>query len=166
VVRRGSGVLSPATHAHRLFSYLLSGDTTRIQHNIHGRPIRPGFEPCRPRGGVGRNTHTHLWPSGGSFLGKNPPPSVRFDPLAPGPRPRSTVSDSHAATELPYFTTFKNCVSFPFSPFLSQKFQAYTFQNKQREKCELSPNFHLLEKCNYCSVSARGACQPRQFPDC
>jgi hypothetical protein len=84
VVRRGSGVLSPATHAHRLFSYLLSGDTTRIQHNIHGRPIRPGFEPCRPRGGVGRNTHTHLWPSGGSFLGKNPPPSVRFEPTSAG----------------------------------------------------------------------------------
>ncbi|KAH0808986.1 hypothetical protein GEV33_013806 [Tenebrio molitor] len=43
----------------------------------------------------------HPWPGGGAFLGKNPPPSVRFEPLAPGPRPRSTVSDSYAATELP-----------------------------------------------------------------
>jgi hypothetical protein len=73
-------------------------DTTRIQHNIHGRPIRPGFEPCRPRGGVGRvslflpppyrqplkDIHTHSWPGGGSLLGKNPPPSVRFEPTSAG----------------------------------------------------------------------------------
>jgi hypothetical protein len=25
----------------------------------------------------------HPWPGGGAFLGKNPPPSVRFEPLAP-----------------------------------------------------------------------------------
>jgi hypothetical protein len=92
VVRRGSGgtLSSP-------FSFL--DDTTRIQpHNIHGRPIRPGFEPCRPRGGVGRvslflplpyrlplkDIHTHPWPGGGSFLGKNPPPSVRFEPTSAG----------------------------------------------------------------------------------
>jgi hypothetical protein len=44
--------------------------------------------------------HTHPWPGGGFFLRKNPPPSVGFNPLAPGPRHRSTVSHSHAATEL------------------------------------------------------------------
>jgi hypothetical protein len=75
------------THVHPLFSFLLSG-----RHNTNGRPIRPGFEPCRPRGGVGRvslflpppyrhplkDIHKHPRPGGGSFLGKNPPPSVRF----------------------------------------------------------------------------------------
>ncbi|KAJ3626488.1 hypothetical protein MTP99_016980 [Tenebrio molitor] len=25
-----------------------------------------------------KDIHTHPWPGGGSFLGKNPPPSVRF----------------------------------------------------------------------------------------
>ncbi|KAH0814126.1 hypothetical protein GEV33_008665 [Tenebrio molitor] len=50
--------------------------------------------------------HTHPWPGGGSFLRKNPPPSAGFEPLAPGPRPRSTVSDSHAATELPHCDFF------------------------------------------------------------
>jgi hypothetical protein len=44
VVRRGSGVLSPATHAHPLsspFSGRHNMNTTT--HNIHGRPIRPGI---------------------------------------------------------------------------------------------------------------------------
>jgi hypothetical protein len=31
-----------------------------------------------------RHTHTHPWPGGGSFLGKNPPPSVRFEPTSAG----------------------------------------------------------------------------------
>jgi hypothetical protein len=44
VVRRGSGVLSPATHAHPLSSPF-SGrhNTNTTTHNIHGRPIRPGI---------------------------------------------------------------------------------------------------------------------------
>ncbi|CAH1381551.1 unnamed protein product [Tenebrio molitor] len=44
VVRRGSGVLSPATHAHPLSSSF-SGrhNTNTTTHNIHGRPIRPGI---------------------------------------------------------------------------------------------------------------------------
>ncbi|KAJ3629143.1 hypothetical protein MTP99_013557 [Tenebrio molitor] len=88
-----------------------------------GGPSGLGFEPCRPRGGVGRvslflpppyrqplkDIHTHPWPGGGSFLGKNPPPSVRFEPTCAGPRPRSTVSDSHAATELPKCPLVKIC---------------------------------------------------------
>jgi hypothetical protein len=46
VVRLGSGVLSPATHAHPLFSFLLffgRHNTNTTTHNIHGRPIRPGI---------------------------------------------------------------------------------------------------------------------------
>jgi hypothetical protein len=48
VVRRGSGVLSPATHAHPLFSFLLFLDaTTRIQTQTSmGGPSGLGFEPC------------------------------------------------------------------------------------------------------------------------
>jgi hypothetical protein len=95
VVRRGSGVLSPATHAHPLFSFLLFW-TTQHEYNKHN--IHPGFEPCRPRGGVGRvslflpppyrqpliDIHTHPWPGEDFFLGKNPPPSVRFEPTSAG----------------------------------------------------------------------------------
>jgi hypothetical protein len=44
VMRRGSGVLSPATHADPLSS-TFSGrhNTNTTTHNIHGRPIRPGI---------------------------------------------------------------------------------------------------------------------------
>nr|KAH0807499.1 hypothetical protein GEV33_015292 [Tenebrio molitor] len=38
-----SRVLSPATHAHPLLSSPFLDDTKRTQHNIHGRPIRPGI---------------------------------------------------------------------------------------------------------------------------
>jgi hypothetical protein len=57
VVRRGSGVLSPATHAHPLSSPF-SGrhNTNTTTHNIHGRPIRPGI----------RTLLTSWW--SGSFL--------------------------------------------------------------------------------------------------
>jgi hypothetical protein len=40
---------SPTPTLSTRFSFL--DDTIRSQHNIHGWPIRPGFEPCRPRGG-------------------------------------------------------------------------------------------------------------------
>jgi hypothetical protein len=43
VVRRGSGVLSPATHAHPFLSSPFLDHTKRTQHNIHGRPIRRGI---------------------------------------------------------------------------------------------------------------------------
>jgi hypothetical protein len=43
VVRRGSGVLSPATHAHPLSSPFSGRHNTNTTHNIHGRPIRPGI---------------------------------------------------------------------------------------------------------------------------
>jgi hypothetical protein len=63
-----------------------------------GGPTSLGFEPCCSCGGVGRvslflpppyrqplkDIHTHPWPGGGSFLGKNPPPSVRFEPTSAG----------------------------------------------------------------------------------
>jgi hypothetical protein len=44
VVRRGSGVISPATHAHPLSSPFSGRHNTNTTiHNIHGRPIRPGI---------------------------------------------------------------------------------------------------------------------------
>jgi hypothetical protein len=44
VVRRRSGVLSPATHAHPLLLPPFSGrHNTNTNTNIHGRPIRPGI---------------------------------------------------------------------------------------------------------------------------
>jgi hypothetical protein len=47
VVRRGSGVLSPATYAHPLSSPFSGRHNTNITtHNIHGRPSGLGFEPC------------------------------------------------------------------------------------------------------------------------
>jgi hypothetical protein len=45
--------------------------------------------------------HTHPWPGGGSFLRKNPPPSVGFEPTSAGTATSEHCSDSHAATELP-----------------------------------------------------------------
>jgi hypothetical protein len=48
-----------------------------------------------------KDMHTHPWPGGGSFLGKNPPPSVRFEP----------TSHSHAATD-DDFWFFGNCYFF------------------------------------------------------
>jgi hypothetical protein len=122
VVRRGSGVLSPATHAHPLSSPF-SGrhNTNTTTHNIHGRPIRPGIRTlltsrwCRKSVALPSTTpyrqplidiHTHPWPGGGSFLRKNPPPSVGFEPTSAG-----TVISSHClqqpcghrATFLPCF---------------------------------------------------------------
>jgi hypothetical protein len=47
VVRRGSGVLSPATYAHPLSSPFSGRHNRNITtHNIHGRPSGLGFEPC------------------------------------------------------------------------------------------------------------------------
>ncbi|KAJ3619948.1 hypothetical protein MTP99_003947 [Tenebrio molitor] len=76
------------THVHPLFSFLLSG-----RHNTNGRPIRPEVNPadlavvsegCRlflppPYRHPLRDIHKHPRPGAGSFLGKNPPPSVRFE---------------------------------------------------------------------------------------
>jgi hypothetical protein len=100
VVRRGSGVLSPATHAHPLFSCLLFlDDTTRTQQHTtsmgspSGRDSNPAdlavaSEECLflppPYRQPLIDIHTHPWPGGGSFLGKNPPPSVRFEPTSAG----------------------------------------------------------------------------------
>jgi hypothetical protein len=65
----------------------------------HGRIFRTGLEPVltsrwwpeecwfflpppyrQPRGDI----HAHPWPGGGSFLWKNPPPSVGFEPTSIG----------------------------------------------------------------------------------
>jgi hypothetical protein len=99
VVRRGSGVLSPATHAHPLSSpFSRRHNTNTTTHNIHGRPIRPGIRTlltsrwCRKSVALPSTTlrqpridiHTHPWPGGGSFLRKNLPPSVGFEPTSAG----------------------------------------------------------------------------------
>jgi hypothetical protein len=82
-----------------LFSFLLfSGrhNTNTTTHNIHGRPIRPGIRTlltsrwCRKSVALPSTTlpsapddiHTHPWPGGGSFLRKNPPLSVGFEPTS------------------------------------------------------------------------------------
>jgi hypothetical protein len=72
---------------------------TNTNTNIHGRPIRPGIRTlltsrwCRKSVALPSTTlpsqplkdiHTHPWPGGGSSLGKNPPPSVRFEPTSAG----------------------------------------------------------------------------------
>jgi hypothetical protein len=77
------------------FSFL--DDTIRTQHDIHRWPIRPGnpadlavvdgrvslFLPPSYRQPL-KDIHTHPWPGGDSFLGKNPPPSVRFELTSAG----------------------------------------------------------------------------------
>jgi hypothetical protein len=94
MVRRGSGVFSPATHAHPLLSFLLSE-----RHNTHttrhpwvapgpsGRDLNPAdlavlvgrlslFLPP-PYRLPQKDIHTHPWPGGGYFLGKISPPAMR-----------------------------------------------------------------------------------------
>jgi hypothetical protein len=116
VVRRGSGALSPATYAHPLSSLFLD-DTTRISQHTTSMGGHPAWD-LNPAdlavvSGECRSsfhhptvspylTYTHIhgpaeFPSFEKIL------PLRWDsnPLAPGPRPRSTVSDSHAATKLP-----------------------------------------------------------------
>jgi hypothetical protein len=87
-VRRGSGVLSLATHAHPLFSFFLPG-----QHNTNTTiwEAHPAWDSnsadlavvsgeCRSSlhhftVTALKDIHTHPWPGGGSFLGKK---SSRF----------------------------------------------------------------------------------------
>jgi hypothetical protein len=101
-------------------------NTTHTQHNTHttqhthnttsmGGPSGRGSNPADLAMVVGivffflpppnrqplKDMHTHPWPGGGSFLGKNPPPSVRFEPN----------SHSHAATD-DDFWFFGNCYFF------------------------------------------------------
>jgi hypothetical protein len=116
-VRRGSGVLSPATHTHPLFSFFSFWTTQHeIQHK-HPWEAHPAWDlnpanlavvsgECLPSTTLpsAPTKHTHIhgpaeFPSFEKIL------PLRWDsnPLAPGPRPRSTVSHSHAATELPRF---------------------------------------------------------------
>jgi hypothetical protein len=44
--------------------------------------------------------HTHPWPGGGSFLRKNPPPSVRFEPTSAGTATSEHCLRQPSATEL------------------------------------------------------------------
>jgi hypothetical protein len=112
VMRRGSGALSPATHAHST-----SHSQTYTTTFIH--PWAPFPDGTRTRADLAvvaervliflpppyrqplLDIHTHGPAEVPSFEKILP---LRWDsnPLASGPRPRSTFSDSHAATEPPY----------------------------------------------------------------
>jgi hypothetical protein len=106
-------------HPHPPSLLLFSFWTTQheIQHKHPWEAIRPGIRtlltsrwcresvalpsttlPSAPSPLLDIHTHPAEFPSFEKIL------PLRWDsnPLAPGPRPRSTVSDSHAATELPF----------------------------------------------------------------
>ncbi|KAJ3638782.1 hypothetical protein MTP99_002116 [Tenebrio molitor] len=111
-MRRGSGALSPATHAHSTshsqtytttfihpWAPFPDGTRTRADLAVVAERvlILPSTTlPSAPR----RHTHIHGPAEVPSFEKILP---LRWDsnPLASGPRPRSTFSDSHAATEPP-----------------------------------------------------------------
>jgi hypothetical protein len=106
VVRRGSGYPRPPS----LFSFFWTTqhEYNNTQHPWEAHPLLTSrwcpksvalpstTLPSAPD----RHTHIHGPAEVPSFEKILP---LRWDsnPLAPGPRPRSTVSDSHAATELP-----------------------------------------------------------------
>jgi hypothetical protein len=90
-VRRGSGVLSPATHAHPFFSFLLFW-TTQHEYNTTSMGGPSGLESSAPE----RHTFTSM--ARRRFL-----PSVRFEPTT-----ARTTTDSHAATELQHFSFERN----------------------------------------------------------
>jgi hypothetical protein len=95
VMRRGSGALSPATHAHSTshsqtytttfihpWAPFPDGTRTRADLAVVAERVLIFLPPPyrQPRGDI----HTHPWPGGGSFLRKNPPPSVGFEPISAG----------------------------------------------------------------------------------
>jgi hypothetical protein len=70
-------------------------------YSLYPLPILASGGAAGLRGTFPGDIHTHPWPGEGSFLEKNPPLRWDSNSLASGPRPRSTFSDSHAATEPP-----------------------------------------------------------------
>jgi hypothetical protein len=113
------------------FSFL--DDTIRTQHDIHRWPIRPGnpadlavvdgrvslFLPPSYRQPL-KDIHTHPWPGGGSFLGKNPPPSVRFELTSAG-----TATSEHCLRQP--CGHLLNTIVFVFSTFTSSFFFLTSF---------------------------------------
>jgi hypothetical protein len=94
VVRRGSGALSPATHAHstshsQTYTTLIhpwapfpDGTRTRADLVVVVERVSLFLQPPYRQPLI--DIHTHPWPGGGSFLRKNPPPSVGFEPTSAG----------------------------------------------------------------------------------
>jgi hypothetical protein len=94
VVRRGSGALSPATHAHStshsqtyptlIHPWAPFPDGTRTRADLAVVVERVSLFLPPPYRQPLIDIHTHPWPGGGSFLRKNPPPSVGFEPTSAG----------------------------------------------------------------------------------
>jgi hypothetical protein len=94
VVRRGSGALSPATHAHStshsqtyttlIYPWAPFPDGTRARADLAVVVERVSLFLPPPYRQPLIDIHTHPWPGGGSFLRKNPPPSVGFEPTSAG----------------------------------------------------------------------------------
>ncbi|KAJ3622368.1 hypothetical protein MTP99_002883 [Tenebrio molitor] len=103
-MRRGSGALSPATHAHStshsqtytttfIHPWAPFPDGTRTRADLAVVAERVLILPSTTLPSAPRR-HTHTSMARRRFL--------PLHPLASGPRPRSTFSDSHAATEPPH----------------------------------------------------------------
>jgi hypothetical protein len=94
VVRRGSGALSPATHAHstshsQTYTTLIHPwapfpDGTRTRADLAVVVERVSLFLLPPYRQPLLDIHTHPWPGGVSFLRKNPPPSVGIEPTSAG----------------------------------------------------------------------------------
>jgi hypothetical protein len=94
VVRRGSGALSPATHAHSIshsltyttliYPWALFPDGTRTRADLAVVVERVSLFLPPPYRQPLIDIHTIPWPGGGSFLRKNPPLSVGFEPTSAG----------------------------------------------------------------------------------
>jgi hypothetical protein len=94
VMRRGSGALSPATHAHstshsQTYTTLIHPwapfpDGTRTRADLAVVVERVSLFLPPPYRQPLIDIHTHPWPGGGSFLRKNPPPWVGFEPTSAG----------------------------------------------------------------------------------
>jgi hypothetical protein len=94
VMRRGSGALSPATHAHSTshsqtyttfihpWAPFPDGTRTRADLAVVAERVLIFLPP--PYRQPLLDIHTHPWPGGVSFLRKNPPPSVGFEPTSAG----------------------------------------------------------------------------------
>jgi hypothetical protein len=94
VVRRSSGALSPATHAHStshsqtyttfIHPWAPFPDGTRTRADLAVVVERVSLFLPPPYRQPLIDIHTHPWLGGGSFLRKNPPPSVGFEPTSAG----------------------------------------------------------------------------------
>jgi hypothetical protein len=158
-VRRGSGALSPATHAHstshsQTYTTLIHPwapfpDGTRTRADLAVVVERVSLFLPPPYRQPLIDIHTHLWPGGGSFLRKNPPPSVGFEPTSAG----TATSEhclrqpcGHRATNTSITITFRNR-----NCFISNKFfllVTYFAYLKHASAC-INPTFknaHFL-KC-------------------